>query len=228
MSRRERWARVHERAWSVAAAAAVAVGLFGSFRAWGPLPTLATFLAAATLGGVCHLSVASILTPELVPWRRLGLGALLAGALTLAVGGLVEVSGAGAVWVVTVLIVTWAGWPALVRRLRPSKHSTQPTSDDAEPASPEPVEAAQGAALVIPDRLEDADLCLAWRSSFVALQRATSPESRLRVVCVRALYLDEMERTNPAAFGAWLSSGPRAATSPRDLRTADDDHPAAT
>ena len=65
-------------------------------------------------------------------------------------------------------------------------------------------------------------------SSYVALLRTTTAESRLRVVLVRALYLDEMERTNPVGFADWLSTGPRAATSPRVLQPADDDHPAAT
>ena len=125
--------------------------------------------------------------------------------------------------------LTWSGWPALVRRLRPAKSS--PRTDETGPTGTPGTcrrRRDSATALEIPDRIEDADLCLAWRSSFVALQRATTVESRLRIVLVRALYLDEMERSNPAAFVDWLSASPRAATSPRASLAADDGRPAAT
>ena len=227
MSRRERWARVHDGVWSAAAATVIALGLFASVRAWGSMPALATFLSAATLGGVCHLSISSLATPDTVAWRHITVGALVVGALTLALGGLVAMSGSGAVWVVVLLCLTWPGWPGLARRRRPSQSSPRPTKAD-RPTLPEPVGDPEPATLEIPDRLEDADLCLAWRSSVVALQRATTLESRLRVVLVRALYLDVMERSNPEAFVDWLSGSPRAATSPRASLTADDGRSAAT
>jgi hypothetical protein len=205
----------------------IALGLYASVHAWGAMPALATFLSAATLGGVCHLSIASLATPDTVAWRHITVGALVVGALTLAVGGLVAVSGSGALWVMVLLGLTWSGWPALVRRLRPPKPRARQTKPD-QPANPEPVAETGQSSLEIPDRIEDADLWLAWRSSFVALQRATTVESRLRVVLIRALYLDEMERSNPAAFVDWLSASPRAATSPRASLAADDGRPAAT
>jgi hypothetical protein len=58
------------------------------------------------------------------------------------------------------------------------------------------------------------DLCLAWRSSYVALEPATSPESRLRVVMMRAIYLDEQERRAGPAIQAWPRSGARSAGDP--------------
>jgi len=228
MSRRQRWARVHDGVWTAVTATVIALGLYASVHAWGPMPALATFLSAATLGGVCHLSIASLATPDTVAWRHITVGALVVGALTLAVGGLVAISGSGAVWLMVLLGLTWSGWPALVRRVRPARSRPRTTKPD-PPALPEPVmETGQEISLEIPDRIEDADLCLAWRSSFVALQRATTVESRLRIVLVRALYLDELERSNPAAFVDWLSASPRAATSPRASLAADDGRPAAT
>jgi hypothetical protein len=227
MSDRKLWTRVHNRVWTATAATVIALGLFVSVVAWGPMPALATFLSAATLGGVCHLSIASLATPDTVAWRHITVGALVVGALTLAFGGLLAISGSGAVWVVVLLGLTWSGWPALVGRLRPARWSPRPTKPD-QPALPDPVADAGHAALSIPDRIEDADLCLAWRSSFVALQRATTLESRLRVVLIRELYLDEMERSNPAAFVDWLSASPRAATSPKASLAADDGRSAAT
>lgn len=221
------WTRVHNRVWTAAAATVIALGLYASVYAWGPMPALATFLSAATLGGVCHLSVASLATPDAVAWRHITVGALVVGALTLALGGLVAISGSGAMWVVVLLGLTWSGWPTLVRRLRPARSTPRTTKPD-QPALPDPVADDGHAAFEIPDGIEDADLCLAWRSSFVALQRATTVESRLRIVLVRALYLDEMERSNPAAFVDWLSASPRAATSPRASLAADDGRSAAT
>jgi hypothetical protein len=208
-------------------ATVVALGLYASVQAWGAMPALATFLSAATLGGVCHLSVSSLATPDTVAWRHITVGALVVGALTLAVCGLVAMAGSGAMWVMVLLGLTWSGWPRLVRRLRPARSSPRTTEPD-QPALPEPVAETGQTSLEIPDRIEDADLCLAWRSSFVALQRATTVESRLRIVLVRALYLDELERSNPAAFVDWLSASPRAATSPRASLAADDGHSAAT
>jgi hypothetical protein len=67
---------------------------------------------------------------------------------------------------------------------------------------------------VVPDLMDDADLCRAWRSSYVALERARSVESRMRVVAIRAIYLDELERRAGAGFQAWIGSGARAAGDP--------------
>jgi hypothetical protein len=67
---------------------------------------------------------------------------------------------------------------------------------------------------VAPDALSDEALCLAWRASFSALQRAGSPTQRLRIVDERRAYLDEIERRTAHGMSAWLASGPRAAGDP--------------
>jgi hypothetical protein len=67
---------------------------------------------------------------------------------------------------------------------------------------------------VAPGALSEADLCLAWRASFSALQRAGSPAQRLRIVDQRRAYLDEIERRSAHGMAAWLASGPRAAGDP--------------
>lgn len=46
------------------------------------------------------------------------------------------------------------------------------------------------------------------------LEHEHSPETHLRVVQQRQLYLDELERRNPAGLAAWLASGARAAGDP--------------
>ena len=100
---------------------------------------------------------------------------------------------------------------------RPSSH--RPSSH--RPPPPHPVPPAPPAEMlpmpedfVVPDLMDDADLCRAWRSSYVALERARSVESRLRVVAIRAIYLDELERRAGAGFQAWIGSGARAAGDP--------------
>ncbi len=102
------------------------------------------------------------------------------------------------------------------RQRKPSSH--RPSS---HPTPPRPVPPAQPAEVlpmpedfVVPDLMDDADLCQAWRSSYVALERARSVESRLRVVSIRAIYLDELERRAGAGFQAWIGSGARAAGDP--------------
>ena len=52
------------------------------------------------------------------------------------------------------------------------------------------------AVLEVTDELTDADLCRAWRSSYVALDRATESNQKLRAVQIRALLLDTRPRTD--------------------------------
>jgi ABC-type transport system involved in cytochrome bd biosynthesis fused ATPase/permease subunit len=62
--------------------------------------------------------------------------------------------------------------------------------------------------------LSDLELCRAWRRSFVELDAAASPATRLAVVQLRQAYLDELGRRRPDALQAWFDSGGRAASGP--------------
>ncbi len=62
--------------------------------------------------------------------------------------------------------------------------------------------------------MTDAELCHAWRHSFVSLERARGAHRRALVVQTRQLLLDEVEARHPAGLRAWLSSGARAAGGP--------------
>ena len=70
--------------------------------------------------------------------------------------------------------------------------------------------------------LDDAELCLAWRRSFVLLNEAASPQEKLVVVTLRERYLDELQRRCPAGVSRWLDSGARASGNPLPFL---DDHP---
>jgi hypothetical protein len=62
--------------------------------------------------------------------------------------------------------------------------------------------------------MTDAELCQAWRSSFVALQRVRSPHVRGLIVQTRQVLLDEIDARHPAGLQAWLASGAQAAGGP--------------
>jgi hypothetical protein len=62
--------------------------------------------------------------------------------------------------------------------------------------------------------LDDAELCLAWRRSFVLLNEAASPREKMVVVSLRQRYLDELQRRSPSGVSRWLESGARASGNP--------------
>jgi hypothetical protein len=62
--------------------------------------------------------------------------------------------------------------------------------------------------------LDDDDLCLAWRRSYVRLVSSHSVALRLAVVDARRDYLDELARRYPRQLDEWLRSGARAAGDP--------------
>jgi hypothetical protein len=62
--------------------------------------------------------------------------------------------------------------------------------------------------------LDDTDLCCLWRHTFWELRGRHSPDDVLQLVALRACCLDELDRRNPSALQAWLSSGARASGGP--------------
>ncbi|EGD41805.1 PE-PGRS family protein [Nocardioidaceae bacterium Broad-1] len=67
------------------------------------------------------------------------------------------------------------------------------------------------AVLEVTDEVTDSDLCMAWRSSYVALDRAADPGEKLRAVQIREVLLDELGRRDAPGLEAWFRSGARAA-----------------
>ena len=65
--------------------------------------------------------------------------------------------------------------------------------------------------------LTDHQLCLAWCTSYAAIQRASGAPERARLALLRATYLDELERRAPTGFAPWLTGGARAGGNPRPL-----------
>lgn len=65
-----------------------------------------------------------------------------------------------------------------------------------------------------PESMDDVGLCLAWRKTYVALQRSWAPEWQLRITQRREQLLDELERRNARGVAAWLAAGPSASGDP--------------
>lgn len=136
---------------------------------------------------------------------------------TTAASGLFAVFGSAAVVPIAAILVSS---PAALHSITRGRFRTPPASKHQVPVSALSEtsvqwETVETDALTVSDAVTDDDLCLSWRSSYVALTRAVSPEARLRVVRFRALVLDELERRDAAGLRAWLLSGARAAGDPR-------------
>jgi hypothetical protein len=71
----------------------------------------------------------------------------------------------------------------------------------------------------VPRSLTDSQLCLAWRTSYTALQRSRGLAHRGRLVAARQGYLDELERRDPSGFSRWLAAGARPASDPSKYLT---------
>ena len=115
-----------------------------------------------------------------------------------------------AAYVVTAGLSTWGTAPSGERQGEttvPPDNTSSATEDEAETTG----------AVVTHDlvrQMTDAELCHAWRRSFVALQRARGLHLRALLVQTRQLLLDEVGARHPAGLQAWLGSGARAAGGP--------------
>ncbi|GAB3546337.1 hypothetical protein GCM10027404_06570 [Arthrobacter tumbae] len=63
-------------------------------------------------------------------------------------------------------------------------------------------------------KLNSAQLCRAWRISFLAVISAKTATELDELAQKRRLYLEEMEFRNPAGFAFWLASSPAASSDP--------------
>ena len=117
--------------------------------------------------------------------------------------------------------------PTRKRRSGPVRDREFPSAADhsrgpSTPPVPRPATAALASAEVrLPSNalaeISDRELCLAWRVSFVLLQHLREIrhiQAQCRVVGLRQLDLDEMERRQPQGFARWLPAGARPASDP--------------
>ena len=212
--------RLLDAGWVMATGVTCAAGIFSAWQRTGIAVVLAVFLVGAALG-------ASFVIPWIptLTWRSrpLIIGGPGAGMVTVVAFGLVGLIGPTTIAVVALLILSAPGTRAAVAALlagplhlrgaqRPLASREQPSPEESGPVRLPPLQLDEP--FVVPDVMTDEDLCHAWRSSYVALCRATTVSSQLRVVQMRALYLDELERRAGPALRSWFFSGARAAGDP--------------
>ncbi len=200
---------IYERLWTPVAAVTAAAGLFAALRDFGPFGVLGLYLCCVVLGVMLVLPWMEKVTWPSTPLIVAG---PVAAAVLVAATGLALVAGPVAMPLALTLVLTSPSVVGLIRRRRPRWWAVAKTTT---PVPVEPVPAAvPEVSFAAPEQLNDAELCQAWRSTFTALERAGSVESRMRVVSMRAAYLDELERRHGDAFRAWIESGARAAGDP--------------
>ena len=218
--------------WLTMAGGLTAVGLADALLAW-PAVAVLTFLLFAT---VVAAGTASMTTEEAQgpPWRRAARTGTAAAAALVGAGGLIDLLGT---WGFVLVVTTAAVSPRVVAygaRLTavlgqedvaphaggsrvdawlPETHAERPRGPDVSvPAFPRSADAPW---LVRPvESMDDETLCLAWRSSYVALQKTSSMAREVTIVQRRQELLDELERRSARGFSAWLASSPRAAGDP--------------
>ena len=215
--------------------------LFGTVGVWTSLTT--STAGSLTLFCFVVLAVASVVltvTDEggRSRWRlAFAIGGITGGSV-IAIAGLVHLLGmAVALGLVTMLAVSAP--PLVSRALRRATRAGDasepargelPSSDErsnvaisaegttpipaGRPSAPESRIMSAPWMVRAPESMDEASLCLAWRKTYVALQRVCTQGSTLSVVQRRQELLDEFERRNARGFVAWLESGARAAGNP--------------
>lgn len=217
-----RIAPVAHRIWLLWARVTAGLGLLFTLALWPSLWLLLTegFLGALTL------------TPVL-PGAR---GRTLQTSCSVVVALVATVGLVGVLGWNGVLLATAVGASGLLLgRVRPDPltASTSKATGTTTPVRRSPVVSPQPQPAVVealtPDRtdetlnlpgadeiaeLDDPSLCQVWRRSYVQLESSRSVSQRMRLVELRQLYLDELDRRHPVQLQSWFASGARAAGNP--------------
>src|SRR4051794_39477276 len=215
--------------WERVAWGTMALGVVCDVVVWGFWAPVGTWLAVAIIAFSFAVLVGkSLWTSTLL---GAGFGAVLAGCV-----GLVAAFG----WAGGVLVLMVAGTSPLVQMMfrtgiwNPAAGGAATVDALAAmdaldgPGVLDEPDAAQGGAgslrALVPmagmpgadgvPALDDHALCEAWRRSYVRLEASRAAATRLAVVGLRQLYLDELVRRHPAEVRRWLESGARAAGNP--------------
>jgi hypothetical protein len=215
--------RAGELLWLLGAGLLTAVGLAGTAGLMGWSATWWLFVGSTTFAGMVAFTWQLAEGQSFAPVLWVG---LVAGTGMVIVVGLVDLLGAPALAIVALLAVLHPRvGPAALRLARhgnskePERRTPGPRPAGRTDRLPPPVRppVAGDVHFVVPDEVTVDDLCQAWCSSYVALQRAQTLRARLSAVQMRALYLDDLERRLGDDFARWLTSVPRAAQDPRSF-----------
>ncbi|MEP6815337.1 MAG: hypothetical protein ABI873_07295 [Marmoricola sp.] len=211
------YAAVWSRCWTVLGAA----GFCLSLLLWGPATVLGALVVGTICSGMLLVTRSSRAEPDDpvadLGWARTGTRSLLIAAGVVGVIAATAVAPGPAVALVLIAVVT-SPWTRQRLSGRSAADTTSvPVAEARRWAGEElPSEPAWQLPVIqsFARELSNAELCHEWRRSFLALGGARSSLEFMRVVVLRQLYLDEMDRRSPSALNAWLSSGARAAGGP--------------
>jgi hypothetical protein len=214
LTRRHRLASAGATLWRFATTVVTTVGLLAAAELWG----WGTCLAVVLSSGLCAGCVATVTGPAR-PGRLIRISAL-SGGVVAGIAGIVQLTGPVSLLVVLPLAATAPGlwsrvrvWRILATAPAVEQEPTPAPAHEA-PGSTSDLEQRVPALVAILGALDDAELCLAWRRSFVLLNEAASPQEKLVVVTLRERYLDELQRRCPSGVSRWLDSGARASGNP--------------
>lgn len=224
--------------WAVCAVGVPGTSLAAARIPWGTL--LAVAAGTAVMRILLAVSVYTQPVPggdpqatgPLPPLRSMVAAAALTAATIVAITGFISVFGGYAVLGLLVLAVTspvvlrrvhrvpWLqppttqwDWLTPTRESRPAPIQRPRISRAARPQPAHP-SAEYATEAATSDSISDAELCWRWRTSYTALEHATSPAERFRLISDRSALLDELAARNPGGFARWLDSGARAASDP--------------
>ena len=201
--------------WYVGCGATIAIGLATVLRsAAGPAVTVwVTVASIATAFWIIRDFEDDIIDVRRAIWTGAQIGVVVVAAI-----GLIQLVDAAAMGIIALFVVTS---PTALRyatmqyrRQFPDRGGTSAYGPSPDPAQGQMIDPQSAPELKPTDSVTDEDLCLAWRSSFVALSRAEAAESRLRAVQIRGVILDELDRRNDEGLRSWFESGARAASDP--------------
>jgi hypothetical protein len=195
----------------VVVVAAVLLGLTCAMGVWGLRASMAVLVTATCTAAV----VCGVVTERVTTGVRTGIAV---GVCLVAGAGLVAGLGWLGVLILLGMVVTS---PAVLSRLETRWRTGAPRGPSFDTLPPEPMDdqaapapTAEPEAAADLGMLDDAQLCLEWRRSFVRLEAVRGAAARLAVVQQRQRYLDELQRRHGSAFHAWLESGARASGNP--------------
>lgn len=209
---RQHWAQL----WALVLAAPAVLALTSMSAAMGAAAIVVTLgLAAVTMTAMTAEGVRVAPAVRATAVRF----AVCTATTCLGFGGLFAYSGQST-WAIVAVYVTTAVWALATR----GAEAGRPAASDVhtEPTVVQPAVATPAVAADDLRDLSDAELCRAWRRSFLALMSAADPAGHEVVVLHRQALLDEMEQRDPAGLQAWLSSGARAASGPERYLGRDD------
>ncbi len=222
LTRRTRLGQIGPSLWRFVTTVVTTAGLLAATELWG----WGTCLAVVLSSGLCAGCLATVTGPAR-PGRLIRVS-VVSGALVAGAAGLLQLTGPVSLLVLVPLAATtpalWSRvrvWRILARG-RAEEQELSEMPDPEVPLGASDLEQRVPALVAILGALDDAELCLAWRRSFVLLNEAASPQEKLVVVTLRERYLDELQRRCPAGVSRWLDSGARASGNPLPFL---DDHP---